>query len=268
MKYFIYKIYAISFLITILLIQPAVSSKIVKNQYKSENLTNYFSGILAASKHDNEKAFRYLKEAQSLKNKHYNFNIEFVRTLVLLEKFDKAIEFSESIWREDQLFFEADLLLGLNFFLKKDYEKAKKYFERLNEISKYNIFFEDFIGNVLLAWNKASQGHKEDSFKYLEKIPKPYRHLERIQNTFLKCYFNEPETVKIYKEIIQDKDYNFLRYNFFLTNYFLHKNNNSEAKKIINQNKNENDTNLLLKETKDFLLLTTLYPTVSESSFL
>ena len=254
MKYFIYKIYAISFLITILLIQPAVSSKIDKKHYKSENISNYFSGILASSKHDNEEAFGYLKEVKSLKNKHYNFNIEFIRTLVLLEKFNKAIEFSESVWLEDKFFFEADLLLGLNFFLKKDYEKAKKHFERLNEISRYNIFFDDFIGNVLLAWNKASQGLKEDSFKSLEKIPKPYRHLKKIQNTFLKCYFNDVETKKAFEEIIQDKDYNFLRYNFFLSNYFLHKNNNLEAKKIITQSKNDNDSNLLLKETKDFLL--------------
>ena len=109
MKYFIYKIYAISFLITILLIQPAVSSKIDKKHYKSENISNYFSGILASSKHDNEEAFGYLKEVKSLKNKHYNFNIEFIRTLVLLEKFNKAIEFSESVWLEDKFFFKERL---------------------------------------------------------------------------------------------------------------------------------------------------------------
>ena len=50
---------------------------------------------------------------------------------------------------EDELFFEADLLLGLDFFIKKDYINAEKHFERLNKISRYNLFFEDFVGNTL-----------------------------------------------------------------------------------------------------------------------
>ena len=53
-----------------------------------------------------------------------------------LEKFNKALEFSESVWSEDEFFFEADLLLGLDSFVKKDYKKAEKYFERLNKISR------------------------------------------------------------------------------------------------------------------------------------
>ena len=49
--------------------------------------------------------------------------------------------------------------------LKKDYIKAEKHFERLNKISEYNLFFNDFVGNVLIAWSKASQGNKEESLK-------------------------------------------------------------------------------------------------------
>ena len=254
MKYFIYKIYAISFLIAILLIQPAVSSTNGKIQYKSENLSNYFSGIIAANKHDSDEAFGYLKEVKFLKDKHYNFNIEFIRTLVLLEKFNKAYELSESVWSENEFFFEADLLLGLDSFIKKDYKKAEKHFDRLNKISRYNVFFEDFIGNVLLAWNKASQGYKEDSFKFIEKIPQPYSHLKKTQDAFLECYFNTPGTEQAFEEIIQDKDYNFLRYNFFLINHFLYKNKNLEAKKIIAKSRGEDDSNLLLKETESFFL--------------
>jgi len=41
-------------------------------------------------------------------------------------------------------------LIGLNFFLKKDYANAEKHFERLNKISRYNIFSENFIGMILV----------------------------------------------------------------------------------------------------------------------
>ena len=94
-----------------------------------------------------------------------------------LKNLMKHLFFSKSVWDENELFFEADLLLGLDSFIKKDYKNSEKYFERLNKISRYNLFFDDFIGNVLISWSQASQGNKEESFKFLEKIPKPYRQL-------------------------------------------------------------------------------------------
>ena len=254
MKFLIKKIYIILFLLIIFLIQPQAFSSDNKILYKKEDISNYFLGIVSANKDYNNEAFKYLKKVKSLKNRHSQFNIEFVRTLVLLEKFDKAFAFSKSVWNENELFFEADLLLGLDSFIKKDYENSKKYFERLNKISRYNLFFDDFIGNVLLAWNKASQGNKEESFKFLEKIPKPYRHLKKTQNSFLKCYFDDKDAHKFFEEVIQNEDYNFSRYNFFLANYFLFKNKNKEAKKIIERGREKYNTNLLIKATENFLL--------------
>jgi len=254
MKFLIKKIYIILFLLTIFLIQPEAFARDNKINYTSENISNYFLGIISANKDYNSKALKYLNKVQSLKNRHSQFSIEFIKTLVLLEKFDKAFAFSKSIWNENELFFEADLLLGLNSFLKKDYKNSEKHFERLNKISRYNLFFDDFIGNVLIAWSKASQGNKDDSFKFLEKIPKRYRHFKKIQNGFLKCYFDAKDTHKFYEEIIQDKDYNFSRYNFFLVNYFLFNNENIKAKKIIKKARKKYNSNLLLKETEIFLL--------------
>ena len=161
MKFLIYKIYVILFLITIFLIQPEVSARDNKIQYKRENISNYFSGIISADKYYNNEAFKHLKKVQSLKNRHSKFNIEFIKTLVLLEKFEQAFDFSASVWIEDEFFFETDLLLGLDSFIKKDYVNAEKHFERLNKISVYNFYFEEFISNVLIAWSKASQGNEE-----------------------------------------------------------------------------------------------------------
>ena len=254
MKFLIKKIYIILFLLIIFLIQPQAFSSDNKILYTKEDISNYFLGLVSANKDYNNEAFKYLKKVKSLKNRHSQFNIEFVRTLVLLEKFDKAFAFSKSVWNENELFFEADLLLGLDSFIKIDYENSKKYFERLNKISRYNLFFDDFIGNVLLAWNKASQGNKEESFKFLGKIPKPYRHLKKTQNSFLKCYFDDKDAHKFLEEVIHKEDYNFSRYNFFLANYFLFKNKNKEAKKIIERGREKYNTNLLIKATENFLL--------------
>ena len=63
-------------------------------------------------------------------------------------------------------------------------------------------FFEDFLGNVLVAWSKAARGNqKEDSLKFLEKVPDSYRHLIKIQNTFLECYFDTNETLSFFEKL-------------------------------------------------------------------
>ena len=254
MKFFTKKIYIILFLLSILLIEPKVFAKDSKIQYTSENISNYFSGIISINQNHNNKAIKYLKKVESLKNKHTQFNIEFIRTLIQLGKFEKALAFSKEVWIEEELFFEADLLLGLNSFLKRDYIMAQKYFERLNKISRYNLFFDNFVGNTLIAWSRASQGDKEGSFKFLEKVPKSYGKLKKIQNVFLQCYFDDSEIQKSFEDLINDKDYNFSRYNFFLINYLLHENNTIKAKKIIESSRKKYNSNLLIEQTENFFL--------------
>ena len=248
------KNYITILLFSVLFFSSEGFAKDSKIQYSSENISNYFSGMVLAKKDENEKAFKHLKKVQLLKNTHSRYSIEFLRTLVLLEKFDQAFTFSKDVWREDELFFEADLLLGIDALLKNDYVTSEKHFKRLNTISRYNLFFEDFLGNVLLSWNRASQGSKEDSFNYLKKIPKPYVHLTKIQEAFLYCYFDSSKTKESFSELIDHKDYDFSRYNFFLVNYLLSKEKHIEAKKIIKDSSGKHKSNLLLKQTENFLL--------------
>ncbi len=253
MKFLFKKIYIILLLFSILFTKTPALSKDNKILYTSENISNYFSGIIAVNKDYNSAAHKYLKKVRSLKKSHYNYNIEFVRTLVLLEKFDEAVVFSEKIWNENELFFEADLILGLDSFIKKDYKKSKKHFERLNRISKYNLFFDDFIGNVLLAWNESVNGNKKDSFLFLDKTPNAYQHLIRTQKSLLKCFFDSQDTKKFFEKLVQNKEYNFSRYNFFLANYLLSKNKSEEAKQVIISARKKHNSNILLQETEFFL---------------
>ena len=223
-------------------------------KYSQENISNYFSGVVSLDQDDTTTGFKYLNKTQSLKNVHFNYNVQFVRSLILLNKFDKAFSFSNSVWKEDENFFEADLLLGIENFLKKDYLSAEKHFVRLNKFSRYNVFFDDFFGNTLIAWVKASKNDKKNSFRIFNKIPDRYNHLKRIQNVFLQCYFNTSETENAYKKLINSKDFNFSRYKFFFSNYFQHKNNNKQALSLVRSNKDKLNSNLLLKQSEFFIL--------------
>ena len=254
MRYFIKNIYFILLLITILFLDTETFGKDSKVKYSRNNISNYLSGIISVNQDYTNAAFKYLNKVQSLKNDHSNFNVQFIRTLILLEKFNQAFAFSKDVWLEDEYFFETDLLLGLKFFIKNDYLNAEKHFERLNKISRYNLLFEGFLGNILIAWIKASENNKEDSFKFLDKVPERYRNLKKIQNSFLQCYFDTPKAQIAFEQLMNNEDSDFSRYNFFLVNYLLFKNKNIEAEKVINLSRKIHRSNLLIKQTENFIL--------------
>ena len=255
MKFSIKKIYIILFLLTILITPTKLFARDSKIQYSKEDFSNYFFGVLSANQYyNNDEAFKYLNKIESKKNRHYRFKTEFLRTLVLLEKFNRAFNFSEEVWNKNEFLFEADLLLGLNSFLKEDYIKAEKYFKRLNQTPEYDVFFGNFIGNVLMAWNSAKIGKQNDSYKFIQKIPKIYNNLAKPQNVFLQCYFDTDKTYFYFKEMVADKNYNFSRYNFFFINYLLFKDKFKEAEKVIKSSTRNHSENLLLKQTENFFL--------------
>ena len=104
-------------------------------------------GILNANWSYSIEAYSHLNKVKSLKNKHDNFNIQFIRTLVLLEKFDKALAFSKSIWNKDELFFE---------------ELRNKYTEgKIESIIIHNEAFELYpnLRKARIA-QKQSKSHK------------------------------------------------------------------------------------------------------------
>ena len=254
MRYFIKNIYFILLLITILFLDTKTFGKDSKVKYSRNNISNYLSGIVSVNQDYTNAAFKYLNKVQSLKNDHSNFNVQFIRTLILLEKFNQAFAFSKDVWLEDEYFFETDLLLGLEFFIKNDYLNAEKHFERLNKISRYNLLFEGFLGNILIAWIKASENNKEDSFKFLDKVPERYHNLKKIQNSFLQCYFDTSKTQIAFEQLMNNEDSDFSRYNFFFANYLLFKNKNIEAEKVINLSRKTHKSNLLIKQTENFIL--------------
>ena len=254
MRYFIKNIYFILLLITILFLDTETFGKNSKVKYSRNNISNYLSGIVSINQDYTNAAFKYLNKVQSLKNDHSNFNVQFIRTLILLEKFNQAFAFSKDVWLEDEYFFETDLLLGLEFFIKNDYLNAEKHFERLNKISRYNLLFEDFLGNILIAWIKASENNKEDSFKFLDKVPERYHNLKKIQNSFLQCYFDTSKTQIAFEQLMNNEDSDFSRYNYFFANYLLFKNKNIEAEKVINLSRKTHKSNLLIKQTENFIL--------------
>ena len=254
MKRFIKKINLLLFLLIFLSFNTNTFGSNDKFVYTQKNISNYFLGIVNANWSNSIEAYSHLNKVRSLKKKHDNFNIQFIRTLVLLEKFEKAFAFSKDIWREDELIFETELLLGIQAFVNKDFVNAEKHFERMNKISNYEISFEQLFGNILMSWVQASNGDEKASFEFSSKIPTRFNSIRKIQNSFLQCYFDNSETRTSFEKLVNENEYDFSRYNFFLANYLIFKNDNLEAKKAISKARIKNDGNLLIKQTEDFIV--------------
>ena len=60
---------------------------------------------MALNANNNKTALKYFNEIDLNNFKHSNLNIEFIRTLVLLEKFDDAIALSKKTWKKEDVFF-------------------------------------------------------------------------------------------------------------------------------------------------------------------
>ena len=109
MKFIIKKIYILSLLL--ILFQSQTFARDSKVLHTGENISNYLSGLISLKNHDYNESYKYLKKIQLLKTHHSRYNVEYLSTLVVLEKFDRAFAFSESVSNEDEFFFEGNLLL-------------------------------------------------------------------------------------------------------------------------------------------------------------
>ena len=114
--------------------------------FSEKNVSNYFSGIISINQNNTSQAFNFFQKVKILQNQHANYNAQFLRTLVLLKKFNQSFDFVNDLSQDNINFFEANLLLGVKYFINSDYLNAEKYFKKLNEFSEYNLFFEDFFG--------------------------------------------------------------------------------------------------------------------------
>ena len=252
MKYLIEKIFFIFIFLAVFFAKSASFSKEQKIVYSQNHISNYFSGIVSAEQGYTNEAFDYLNKVQLLKEKHPNYNVKFIRTLVLLGKFNQAFSFSKSIQKHGENIFEANLLLGLDSFINKDYTAAEKYFKKLNKITPSNLLFEDFVGNILIAWSKAVNKNSIESFKFIEIVPQHYRHFKKTQISFLKCYLGMNDAQDSFEQLLENSEYNFSRYNFFLANYLLRKNENLNAEIVIKNSRKVYNSNLLLKQAEIF----------------
>ena len=238
----------IKFIILIFLFyQTPINSKSISfNDFDSKNLSNYFSGIVAYENKDNLKALDFLNSSKSLINEHDPFLERYIYTLVLDDKINQAINIIKKNRNKNNTnYFDAHLLLILDYIKKDDLEEAYKYLIKVEY-----LISKDRIDLAIL------ESLKEYIYTFKEKkileTKKNFGKLSNISETFQRCYLQDKKTDAYFSNLINNPEIDYSRYIFFYLAYLIKNNNVNEAKKITD-NIHYINTTLLLSQGKNWI---------------
>ena len=217
--------------------------------YSRKSISNYFSGIISSNNNNNKLALKYFNNLNHLKNNHDQFNRELVFTLVQTQKFSELFLYLKKIRKKNLNFFNANLLLGINYFLEKNYTKSESYFNLIIQTRKFSNL-EKLIAQSLLSYIKVFENQLHDYKTVLNIIPENYKNFALINDAFVNCYLDNKKVDAGFLELINPNTLNFTRYNFFYVNFLVSKNRKNEALKILERDNDILDTNLLLAQTR------------------
>ena len=198
-------------IITLFYQTPLFSKSLSFDKFNSQDLSKYFSGIVAFENKDNTEALKFFNSSKILIENHNPYLKRYLYSLVLENKINKAINLVKSNKeRENTNFFDAYLLLVLDDLKKGDFKKAYDQLNKLTKIAdkdKFNLAILESLRQYIYVFKE----------KVILNNKKSFGKLSIISETFQRCYLGDFATDAYFSELINDKDGNYIRYIFFLS---------------------------------------------------
>ena len=240
------------YLIYLLLLLNIVNFAHTKDidKFLNENdITNYFSGIVAINENQYQDSYYYLKDLNNLEQSHYNYSQYFQYSLITLKKFREAVNYSKKLEENKIDNFESNLISAVYYLKSQDQAKSSYYIEQLIDKSQPGTI-QNLVSSSLNSWvNIKNQPNLESSLKLLDSIPRNYENLKKIQKAFVYCYFDSNKTGNVFRELFANPNIDFSRYIFFYVNYLLKKDDTKEeAENILQDSLKQYPKNLILNQ--------------------
>ena len=227
-----------------------LAAKNIDEFYDAKDITNYFSGILAVNDNQYQKSYDYLKSLNNLEDNHYAYSQYFHYSLVALEKFKDATNYSKKLEKKKIDNFESNLVSAVYYLERKDFDKASVYFKKIKNKSQPGSI-QNIISASLNSWADFKKTNNLDSaLNLLESIPKKFENLKDIQKTFAYCYFDSDQANEEFKKLTLRSNINYSRYFFFHANYLVSKKKEKKAQEILQFSLNLHPKNLILNQLK------------------
>ena len=225
---------------------PVYSKNNYINKFNYKDLSNYFSAKVSYDNQKNVDALKFFKSSKSLINKHNPYLKQYIFSLILEGKVNKAIkELKSNENRKNSDFFEAYLLLIIDSINKNDFKKATKY---LNNLTKFGA--NDTLNLVIY------ESLKNYNFLFKNKRMPPndstFSNLTLISVAFQSCYLGEKQTQFYFDNLINNKEVDYSRYIFFYINNLIEQNKFQTVKDITDQIDLLNSS-LLIMQTKNWI---------------
>jgi len=216
---------------------------------KSEQISDYFSGILLLNDNQYEKSFDFLKKLNGLEASHKNYSIKYLYSLVNSGKLKEAFNYSKKLEKKKLDSFESHLVTGIFYLKNSDIDLAQRYF--LKAKSKNSRFIlNNFVSNSLYSWSNLGNYDLRQAFLEFEKLDQRFENLKKIQTVFLNCYFNSPNANSSFEELVSNEKTDFSRYNYFYASFVASSKKIDKAKNIVNSALKSYPRNLLLNQYK------------------
>ena len=231
-------------LVILILYQTPLYSK--SNNFNSEGLSKYFSGIVAFENKDNSLALDFFNSSKILVNKHDPYLKRYVYSLVLENKVSQAINMiKNNKGKDNSNFFDAYLLLILDSLKKNDLKKAQDYLQA----STGFVRDDRFATAVLESLRQYVHVFKEGK---ISNDKKNFGKLSIISETFQRCFLKDKKTDAYFLNLINDIQSDYSRYLFFYLSYLIENNKIKEAKSLAS-NINYINATLLLSQAKSWI---------------
>ena len=226
-----------------------LSSKENDKWTDADNITNYFSGIVAINDNKYQESYDYLKNLKDLEESHYVYSQYYQYSLITLNKFKDAFNFSKKLEDEKIDNFESNLITVIYYLKANDLNKSLYYLEKLTNKSQPGTL-QNLVSSTLNTWiNIKKVNDLELGLKLLNNIPQNFENIKKIQSAFVHCYFDSTKTSNEFSLLTSNPTIDFSRYYFFYINY-LNTQSNSEALKTLDLALSAYPKNLILNQLK------------------
>ena len=194
---------------------PLFSKSTSFQKLDSQNLSKYFSGIVAFENENNSKALDFFQSSKILLSQHDPYLERLVISLVLEDKVNQAINFIKiNKKKSNSKFFEAYILLSLDSIKKGEIEDALKVLDNVKE-----NFLKDRLDFIIL--NTLKDYLSVFKNKEIQNEFKNFGDLSSISETFQRCYLDDENTGSFFLKLINNNKTDYSRYIYFYLTYLV-----------------------------------------------
>ena len=214
---------------------------------EADRVSDYFLGILLLNDNQYNKSSKFLKKLNGLEKSHINYSIKYLNSAVNSGNFGDAFDYSKELEKQKLDSFESHLVTGIFHLKNSNLNLAKKYFLKAkNRNSRFIL--NNYVSNSLYNWSNLKSLDINKASLELKKLNKKFENLNKIQNVFLNCYYDSPNTNYFFSTLTSNKKTDFSRYNYFHASYAASLGKINEAKKIVQSALKPHPRNLLLNQ--------------------